>query len=95
MVLAAVFSVAVMFLLIHCLLLLQILCVGVVRSLILYAHCVLSNFAMISLERRVCYFTSIVFMITCESYCLVSLSRGGMVGLQFVFVPFPCHTHLL
>ena len=68
---------------------------GVVRSLIFFAHCVLSNFAMISLERRVGFFTSIVFMITCESYCLVSLSRGGMVGLQFVFVLFPCHTHLL
>ena len=45
-------------------------------------------------ERAGC-FAVIVFWMSCYCTCLVALPQCGVVGLQFVIVVFPDHTHLL
>ena len=58
--------------------------------------CVLSSFAIIwkrKRERAGC-FAFIVFWVSCYCKCSVALLTVPWVGLQYVIVFFPDHTHL-
>ena len=46
-------------------------------------------------KERNCCFASIVFCMSYYCKCPVGLPRDAVVGLQFVIVVFPDHTHLV
>ena len=96
MALAAVPSKAVILLLMHCLLVLQ-LCVeaGFVLSPCLVMQASLSFYNDLAEEESESWLLLIiVFLLSCGCLCFVSLLRGATVGLWSVTVTFPYHIHV-